>query len=403
MLKDSDKIKVLCGIRNIDKIRECRPLEPFNRDMCEFITSVSNELMNAEEAKAYTDVVAFAFFCRSANLNKVYDRLHLSNEVRIGRGMIFHIAPGNIAVNFAYSLVAALLSGNSSIVKISNKDFPQTKIIIHAFQKILNQDRFQWIIPYINVWVYQNQYESITEYISSLCKIRVIWGGDNTIDYIRKMPLSPRAFDVTFADRCSLCIIHAKKLLETSDLNTVARNFYNDTYLMDQNACTAPFLIIWSGSEEMIDNAKKAFWSAVSNYVKSNYELKASIAVDKLDMAYQAAIRFSGDVDIIYNDNLIYRINIKKLEEDLPKFRCAGGFFYEYSAMEHLPLISFITERYQTLSYFGYGKEELKRWVMSNGLGGIDRVVSLGRTMDFDLVWDGYDLTRIFSRQISGI
>lgn len=34
---------------------------------------------------------------------------------------------------------------------------------------------------------------------------------------------------------------------------------------------------------------------------------------------------------------------------------------------------------------------------------GVDRVVPMGKSMDFNLVWDGYDLIRSLSRKISVI
>ena len=46
-------------------------------------------------------------------------------------------------------------------------------------------------------------------------------------------------------------------------------------------------------------------------------------------------------------------------------------------------------------------KEVLKSIVVKNKLAGIDRIVPIGRGLDMDLVWDGYDLVRSMSRVIS--
>ena len=35
------------------------------------------------------------------------------------------------------------------------------------------------------------------------------------------------------------------------------------------------------------------------------------------------------------------------------------------------------------------------------GIKGIDRIVPIGSTMEFDLVWDGYDLTRELTRVVT--
>ena len=48
--------------------------------------------------------------------------------------------------------------------------------------------------------------------------LRIIWGGDKTIKDIRKYPLSTRSFDITFADRYSLCVINSNELVK---LNSV--------------------------------------------------------------------------------------------------------------------------------------------------------------------------------------
>ena len=64
-------------------------------------------------------------------------------------------------------------------------------------------------------------------------------------------------------------------------------------------------------------------------------------------------------------------------------------------------LIPVVKRKYQTLSYIGVDKEMLGRFVVENGLRGIDRIAPVGHTMDFALTWDGHDLIRSLSRRIS--
>ena len=45
-------------------------------------------------------------------------------------------------------------------------------------------------------------------------------------------------------------------------------------------------------------------------------------------------------------------------------------------------------------------KPELKDFIMSNRPKGIDRIVPLGKTLNFSLIWDGYDLIYSMSRKI---
>ncbi len=38
--------------------------------------------------------------------------------------------------------------------------------------------------------------------------------------------------------------------------------------------------------------------------------------------------------------------------------------------------------------------------LLEKGAKGIDRIVPIGKTMDFDLLWDGYNLPEFFTRTI---
>ena len=54
-------------------------------------------------------------------------------------------------------------------------------------------------------------------------------------------------------------MINTNKILNLSNekLFKLCKNFYNDTYLFDQNACTSPQSILWIGNNSLI--AKKNF------------------------------------------------------------------------------------------------------------------------------------------------
>ena len=49
-------------------------------------------------------------------------------------------------------------------------------------------------------------------------------------------------------------------------------DFYNDTYLTDQNACTSPKLVIWLGNNKL--EAKKIFWDNLHELVKKKYTVQ---------------------------------------------------------------------------------------------------------------------------------
>ena len=380
-----------------DRMRALRALRPFSDEIRLFLSALSRALMADQEAKAHPDVITFGFFCREGNIERLKMACQTQLSPRLGRGVTFHIAPANVPINFAYSLVCGLLSGNACIVRAPSKPFPQTDIICRAIRQTFDIGAFHPLKDYIAIVRYERGSES-TAYFSGLCDVRIIWGGDDTIDEVRKIPIPPRAFDLTFADRYSICVIRAAAYLPDSDPAKTAHDFYNDTYLYDQNACSSPRLVVWIGTDEDIHAAKQKFWAALHGVVEARYTLSPIVAVDKLTALCRCAMELPGAKLATMPDHLINRIRIETLSPGLEQYRCAGGSFLEYDDRNLDALASIVTRRWQTVSYIGFDPEELREWVLSNGLAGIDRIVPVGRTADFGLIWDGYDVISLLSR-----
>ena len=366
-----------------------RPVVPFDEHVIEELDVLSKSLMKDPASRQYPDVVTFAFFCRRGNLLKLKEQ-YASSTIRLGWGIVFHIAPSNVPVNFAYSVVAGLLAGNTNVVRVSQKQFPQVDIIVKHIQAT-NTHR---------VAVVRYPHESnANEVFSSLCNVRVIWGGDATIETIRKNAIPARAFDICFADRYSIAAICPKAILETENCSLIAEHFYNDTYLFDQNACSAPHLVCWEKSDGLSE-AKKRFWDAVYDYAKVHYQFQDVMAVDKLTALYKQAVAMPTH-DEETKDNVLRRVEIESLPCDIDSFRCAGGYFTECEVESLDDIAPIVSAKYQTLAYYGFEREELEAFVQRNHLTGIDRIVPFGETTAFSLTWDGRDLIQAMSRVVS--
>ena len=270
------KIKFLVGNNNFHK----NTIPPYDKKICDFLSDLSNELNSSVEAKNFPDIKTLAFYCRKANLENLKRKFLLSsNELRFGLGLIFHITPSNIPTNFAYSLIFGLLTGNSNIVKVPSREFKQVHIICKSINKILSKKN-STIKKMITIVRYSNN-DYFTKKISSICNARLIWGGDKSIENIKKFNLNIRALDLTFADRYSFCVINSDQLLKAKidDLNRLIEKFYIDTFVVDQNACSSPHLILWLGNKNV--KAKSVFWKKLSNLVNRKYDLAHIASIDK--------------------------------------------------------------------------------------------------------------------------
>ena len=100
-----------------------------------------------------------------------------------------------------------------------------------------------------------------------------------------------------------------------------------------------------------------------------------------------------------HSDNLIIRISVPTISDKLMDYRDNSGYFYEYDCNDILEIKELCNDkRCQTIAYIGDSKAILP--LIMNGVKGIDRVVQMGKTMDFDLIWDGYNLPALLTRTI---
>lgn len=388
-----EKIKFIVGdIDILTAMSNKLVFRAFDEYVIDFLSALSAELLSLRDAKKYSDVVTFAFWCRKANVSvlvKPYE-----GECRLGRGVVFHIAPSNVPINFAYSLVMGVIAGNANVVRIPSKDFPQTVIICKAIVKLLPE--YSKIAERLCLVRYGHDKE-VTDYISTMCSSRVIWGGDETVTDIRKSPLSSRANEITFPDRFSICVINVDKYLTDYDKTKVAKDFFNDTYLTDQNACTSPRIVFWFGTER--EKAKAQFWDVLADLLITTYELQSVQAVNKLTTLYKFAAENSCKI-FTNGNNKIVRVVVNEVVPVMLENLDNSGYFYECDIDNIAEILPICTRKLQTLSFVGFDPTVLREFVIQNAPYGIDRIVPVGKTMDFSFNWDGMDLIRTLSRRV---
>lgn len=390
-----NKLRFLVGNGDILCAMEQIPAMPaFSDTVIYFLDALSRRLRQDFRAKEYNDILSYAFWVRKASVQKEKER-HINWENRMGRGVAFHIAPSNVPVNFAVSMTSALLAGNACILRVSNKEFQQVDIVCDAINALLKEE-YKSLQGYICIVKYEHD-GVVTQMLSNLCDVRVIWGGNQTIGLIRQAALPPRAIEMAFADRYSIALIDADYYLG-QDAAQVAKDFYTDTYYSDQNACSSPRLVIWFGNKKA--EARKRFWHELSALAHRQYELSPVQAVDKLDSFLRLAAA-CGEGQIIernLEDNYLYRIEMSVLYPAIMDYKEAGGYFFEYEADSLEEMIPVLGKACQTVALCGVDEETVRTMIKQKGVRGVDRIVPVGKTMELSFRWDGYDMIETMSR-----
>ena len=368
---------------------------PYNNEVCNFLGDLSKKLDDKKMNQEFPDVKALSFWCRKANIENL-KRKNISSEIRLGLGIIFHITPSNIPTNFMYSLIFGLLTGNSNIVKVPSKKFKQIDFICKKISELLKK-KYKSLSKRICIIRYKDN-DELTKSISLQCNARLIWGGDKTINAIRKIDLNPRALELTFSDRYSLSVIDTKSLNNKNEYSKLVERFYNDTFVVDQNACSSPQLILWHGKENK--KIQEKFWTLLAELVFKKYSPPETSVIEKYNLLCENIISLKNINSYNNYKNLVYAISLNSLDKNTFKLKGKWGYFYEFNIKNLEPLKKIVNTKFQTLSYYGLGKNYIENFFKNTNLEGIDRVVPIGQALDINLFWDGYDLNKILTRII---
>lgn len=377
-------------LHNAESIRAALAIEPDDE--------LSAMLLQHARMRQYPELASLGFWMRKAETERLRaEFLSLDGGRRRlnPRGIVFQIAAGNVDTLFAYTWTFALLTGNKSIVRLPSKRSAQIEILCEAIgQVLLPREEFRRS----NYFVRYGHEREITETFSEACDVRTIWGGNAAANEIRGMPLGPYAKELCFADRYSLSAISSAAYRGASATvkQQLVRDFFNDAFWFDQMACSSPRLVVWCGEKTENAEAAAAFFAALEEEAcRRGYKLDLAAKMSKFLFACEAVLDrpvtssiARQHVTVLELDNL----------ENFDREHYGGGSFLQYQSPA-LPLIApYLKRRDQTLTYFGFERNELDSFARSLNGSGIDRIVPIGQALAFGRFWDGYDLLAEFTR-----
>lgn len=393
------QLSLLCGSLRLLEEDYCDV--PFSPQVLQFCADLSQMLMADAEARTFPDLITFAFFCRRAHLEQ---RKTMMNDAlfRLGRGRVLHIAPANIPVNFAYSLVFGLLAGNANLVRLPSRAFPQIDVFCRVLTTLFQREEYR-ILQQQNALVRFSRESAFLPQMSPRFDAMMLWGGDQTLAWMRRLERHPRCVELAFPDRYSFAVLEASAVLalDAVGLDRLCAGFYNDTYLVDQNACSSPRLLVWLGDASTAAAAREKFWHALQQYVAGHYVPSAMQAIEKQLRILQVLDRFPLSLPLTAYGPAILVARLESVVHDNHLLTGQFGLFFEVVQTSLATVLPVVTPKYQTLTYFGMPASMLRDALLAARCKGIDRIVPVGAALDMDLVWDGYSLVQALSRIVS--
>jgi hypothetical protein len=366
----------------------------FNDKAINFLNDLSNELKNNKKTMYSSELFSLMLWSSKKNL-LIHKEKYRNSSFRIGRGILFHICPSNVPLNFFYSFAFGLLSGNGNIIKLPTKKFEETEILLEAIKAIINKKEYK-SIKKTNIFIRYEKNKLVNDYFSSFSDGRIIWGSDKTVSEIKESALKTKSIEIVFPDRYSLCIININKLKKLSEkkLKIIIKSFFYDSYTMKQQACNSPHFIFWIGKKDSI--IIKKFWTILSEIVNQKNKFQAIDIIDKYNHICNQFIELKKIKNFTNYSNKVYVTDYK--DSSIEYIRGLNGIFYQKYANKIIDIKKSINEKCQTVTYFGFEKKNFISIFKKKPFRGIDRIVPIGKSMSINFTWDGFDMIKSLSR-----
>ncbi len=384
-----------------EKFIRQKSLVPFDPRVLAFCEAFSKKLLSDRRCLGFPDLTALGFWFRGARLKKMMqDQADASGAVRVGRGVVFHLAPGNVDTIFVYSSFHALLAGNVSIVRLGGKTTSQQSVLLEVLKEVLAE--YPEIASRFLIVRYGHD-DKINGFFSSVCHVRVIWGGDSTVEHIRQIPIPAGSSELAFAGKFSLAVFDAEKWLASETNVKYIPSFLTDVFSFGQQGCSSPKLICWRGEKKNIAAAQESFWSAVdAELLKRPFEISPAESMDRLLAANSVAAE--SETPVVWKTSAdkksYFRLELADWSGLHRSLNTGNGLFFEIAVQKLEEVLEHSVDSDQSVVSFGIAPEEWREAVSHVPPRGICRIVPFGKALDFNSVWDGHDLIAEMSRQI---
>lgn len=365
----------------------------------DFLADLSGRLSRPQVARRHPELVPVGYFLRRANLHRMLARIaDPPGQVSVPRGAVLHIPPANVPALLVYPWALAALAGCPNVIRLPSADSPARDALLEHLSAAATQasaavTATQRIVSY-------GHDDTLTAALSAACRVRLLWGGDQTVAALRRIPIPLGAADLVFPDRASLAVIGAAGWLAASPQRRadLVAQLYTDAYWYGQAACASPLTLVVVGEAGPAELACRELVELLAATVGERQPtVDPQMAVEQRVRTYGLAVEGTA-VALRYPGAGLATVELAPGR--LLDHWAGTGTFGLLRLRRLTDLVPMLDRRHQTLSHFGLRPAELAGLVDRLGGRALDRVVPIGEALTFEPIWDGYDLLREFTRPV---
>jgi hypothetical protein len=372
---------------------------PLSDESVSLLATISKAILASPFARSQPQYVALGYWLRPAALERMCQHLRSrmteGHNILVPRGIALHLPPTNVDTIFVYSWAMSVLSGNCNIVRLPSEVDAGTGWLAETIAEVIAEagetDR--------TIFCQLSQNSGVIEAVSEYCDLRMIWGGDAKVKSVSRVPIRPDGLSIGFPDRKSLAVIKSEAYRDADDAarDALAGKFFNDVYWFNQMGCGSPKIVYWLGEPKEL---AEDFYARLDRQITLKaHKTETGIAIEKFTSLNDMLATGIGQSAKAYSNAL----HVIDTDQPVASFeKSGGGGMLAHTVVASITDIApDITRKIQTIGYFGFNGAELRALGDKIANRGGYRIVPIGQALQFDITWDGLELLRYMTRQIS--
>lgn len=317
-----------------------------------------------------------------------------SERRAFARGLVVHWLAGNVPTLGVLSLVSAMMTKNSSIVRMPNTSEAMLSELLAALHTMGEAHRA--LASAVAVVRYDRDDRATAEALSLEADVRIAWGGDESTSAVRALPSKHDVTDLVFADRSSFAIV-GRSHASGERVKATARLLAHDISVFEQKACASPHTVFVTSDDE---GGRDTFAAALADAMSA--ALRQIPKRPPSPQESQAILNLRSQYAMFHRAWHPIGLDYSVLADDRADTGPAIGnrtiFVRRLPALE--VLAAALPENVQSV---GLAADSDEREAITDVLGraGVLRFPMLGAMTHFELPWDGLAIPQHMVRWVT--
>lgn len=312
-------------------------------------------------------------------------------------GLVGHWPAANVPTLPVLSPICSLLGGNTCLVRVPTDFVDVMQTLLASLSLVAGAT---YLAERIRFVTFPRDRQDLHEAMATCCDGAMIWGGQEAVDNLRRLPFPYWARLMVFGPRMSIAAMDREVWQDPGQATSWCQRLARDVWQFEQAACSSPQILFVERQEgedigPLVTALEQAFQRENAYHPRVSIDASLSAAILRVRAEAQVNAQAYG----VFPFGVDWTLLIYE----------GGGFPTptQGRTLHVVPVSSLVDElapmldgSVQTLGLAMADAESENQLAELAGRKGVDRIVKIGMMHVFDSPWDGHDLVLPMTRKV---